>query len=533
MFNKLTVRKMSTTAREVIVLSVGGKRFETTRGTLTAMNSNILDHAIYMSATGMYMLDRNPYNFGIILSILRGATSVPSMVDVEALDAELRFYGIETDVHILGRTYPEFASEYDVRLTMSLPIKKLTCSTDLRGEQRMVGLTSFPPPKNSYHCSNAWIVSTLLKCENICEEPAHTLQEKKRMATAMFICDMLSNVKVSPKWRKLYDAQAQKYEEPHKSLYAFLEQFKTDGCTDFGPYHLCESDDDAVELIFDELNKCPEYQKFLEEHPKSPAVMVDFLKSEIELFGTLQKSKPFKDMLKMWRDAQKACIEFRDRPLARNRHANTRQLVFHTTRSISRSKKYAAYKEEHPNTNPVDYFRSLIVEDLKEKIDDRTQHYDGLLARIRRKLEETENSKTQSIADYTEKLEKYVVLDLSYSQTWGEHTAPSWEEMAAAALAAEAEAQDAPAGGSGEVDNGENTAVAAPTLEELVQRVDQEEARLKASETTEGSTITDANGRPVSPRTEKAILEIIDAQEAQLRREVAEEAEGWTTVKPN
>lgn len=93
---------MSTTARsgDIIHLNVGGKRFSTSRQTLTwvpdSFFSSLLSGRIstLKDETGAIFIDRDPSLFATILNFLRTKELHPRSINVHMLMHEAEFYGI-------------------------------------------------------------------------------------------------------------------------------------------------------------------------------------------------------------------------------------------------------------------------------------------------------------------------------------------------------------------------------------------------------------------------------------------------------
>eukprot|EP00088_Acartia_fossae_P062003 TRINITY_DN7462_c0_g1_i4.p1 TRINITY_DN7462_c0_g1~~TRINITY_DN7462_c0_g1_i4.p1 ORF type:complete len:166 (-),score=25.60 TRINITY_DN7462_c0_g1_i4:341-838(-) len=95
---------------DIIVLNVGGTRFETTRATLVSQPDSVLakmfdpDSPLEPAITkdGAYFLDRDPETFSLILSFLRsGEIFVDSKMVLNKLSHEAKFYqlpGLEAKI---------------------------------------------------------------------------------------------------------------------------------------------------------------------------------------------------------------------------------------------------------------------------------------------------------------------------------------------------------------------------------------------------------------------------------------------------
>uniref|UniRef100_A0A3Q3G143 BTB domain-containing protein n=1 Tax=Kryptolebias marmoratus TaxID=37003 RepID=A0A3Q3G143_KRYMA len=98
----LGLQRMSAPARsgEIIHLNVGGKRFSTSRQTLTwvpdSFFSSLLSGRIstLKDETGAIFIDRDPSLFAPILNFLRTKELYPRSINVHMLVHEAEFYGI-------------------------------------------------------------------------------------------------------------------------------------------------------------------------------------------------------------------------------------------------------------------------------------------------------------------------------------------------------------------------------------------------------------------------------------------------------
>lgn len=103
----ITHPKMSK-LNDIIKLSIGGKEFKTTRGTLVADQKSMLarmfektdDSAILPAASkdenGAYFIDRDPRYFNVVLNFLRtGVVEINETIDLNFLLLEANYYGID------------------------------------------------------------------------------------------------------------------------------------------------------------------------------------------------------------------------------------------------------------------------------------------------------------------------------------------------------------------------------------------------------------------------------------------------------